>query len=127
MADLKRSEVLSFVDGTLTIKASGHAVNGWGVLVFDEEQIEIKPHEEKDGGYVEIEIMRSELRALRDFLNRVLPPSNNFNGLVAALEGMLKLFGRPLPGEYVDGGASYRLAVETVEAARYALAKAAGP
>ena len=41
--------------------------------------------------------------------------------LRAALEGMLQLFGRPLPEEYVDGGASYKLATETVAQARAAL------
>jgi hypothetical protein len=41
---------------------------------------------------------------------------------IAALEKMLRLFGRPRKGEYVDGGASYKLAVETVAEAQAALA-----
>ena len=47
-------------------------------------------------------------------------------GLLAALQEMLKLFGRPHPEEYVDGGASYRLACDVVERARAAIAKATG-
>ena len=67
--DLKRNEVLSFDDGLLTIKISGHgAGDGWGSIAFHERQIEI----DADGFHV-AEIPPSELRALRDFLNRVIP------------------------------------------------------
>jgi hypothetical protein len=41
-----------------------------------------------------------------------------------ALSNMLKLFGHPQPGEYLDGGASYRLALKVVETARAALTNA---
>ena|SRR6185437_8476147 len=44
------------------------------------------------------------------------------NRLVEAARAMLGLFGKPRPEEYVDGGASYRLAVETVKTFTAALA-----
>ncbi len=66
--DLKRNEVLSFDDGLLTIKISGHGdANGWGVLAFHERQVEIDPD-----GFHTVEIPPSELRELRDFITRVL-------------------------------------------------------
>ncbi|MFA7282421.1 MAG: hypothetical protein WC100_20230 [Sterolibacterium sp.] len=71
---LKRNQVLSFDDGLLTIRISGHGEgNGWGSIAFHERQIEIDPD-----GFHTAEIPPSELRALRDFLNRVLPntPTN---------------------------------------------------
>lgn len=67
--DLKRNEVLSFDDGLLTIKISGHgAGDGWGSIAFHDRQIEI----DADGFHI-AEIPPSELRALRDFLNRIIP------------------------------------------------------
>lgn len=67
--DLKRNEVISFDDGLLTIKISGHgAGDGWGSIAFHERQIEI----DADGFHI-AEIPPSELRALRDFLNRIIP------------------------------------------------------
>ena len=67
MSDLKQNEVLSFEDGLLTVKVSGHGdANGWGRLAFPERQVEIDPD-----GYHIVEIAPSELMALRDFLNRV--------------------------------------------------------
>ncbi len=67
--ELKRNEVLSFDDGLLTIRVSGHGPeDGWGQIAFHERQIEIDAE-----GYHIAEIPPSELRALRDFLNRVVP------------------------------------------------------
>lgn len=66
---LKRNEVLSFDDGLLTVKVSGHgAGDGWASLAFKEQQFELDAD-----GYQVVEIPPSELRALRDFLNRVIP------------------------------------------------------
>lgn len=66
---LKRNEVLSFDDGLLTVKMSGHGpADGWGRLAFHGRQIEIDAE-----GYHITKIPPSELAALRDFLNRVLP------------------------------------------------------
>jgi hypothetical protein len=67
-----------------------------------------------------------QLRAQLAARNLTITALSDRQMLVEALEGMLKLFGRPLPGEYVDGGASYMLAMETVASARAALAKAKG-
>lgn len=70
--ELKRSEVLSFVDGTLSVKMSGYGrADKWGVLKFDEEQIETKPHDDRNGNYIEIEIPPTELLEIRDFLSRI--------------------------------------------------------
>lgn len=67
--ELKRNEVLSFDDGLLTVRMSGHGrADGWGELAFHERQIEIDAD-----GFHKVEIPPSELRALRDFLNRVVP------------------------------------------------------
>ena len=67
-ADLKQSEVFSFDDGLLTIKVSGHGrANGWGSFAFHERQVEIDAD-----GFHTVEIPPSELRELRDFLDRVL-------------------------------------------------------
>lgn len=69
MTDLKRNEVLSFDDGLLTIKTSGHGQqDGWATLAFREAQFELDAD-----GYQVVEIPPSELRELRDFLNRVIP------------------------------------------------------
>ncbi len=67
--ELKRNEVLSFDDGLLTVKMSGHGeANGWATLAFNEKQFELD-----DEGYQIVEIPPSELFELRDFLNRILP------------------------------------------------------
>lgn len=78
MAELKLSEVLSFDDGILTVKMSGHgASNGWATLAFNEKQFELD-----DEGFQVVEIPPSELFELRDFLNRILavkrPVGGNF-------------------------------------------------
>jgi hypothetical protein len=67
--ELKRNEILSFDDGLLTVKLTGHedGSNGWGELAFHERQVEIDAD-----GFHKFEIPPSELRALRDFLNRVV-------------------------------------------------------
>src|SRR5688572_6294821 len=66
---MKQNQVLSFDDGLLTVKMSGHGhADGWGELAFHERQVEIDPE-----GFHKLEIPPSELRALRDFLNRVVP------------------------------------------------------
>lgn len=66
--ELKRGEVLSFDDGLLTVKMSGYGgADGWGELAFHERQVEIDAD-----GFHKFEIPPSELRALRDFLNRVV-------------------------------------------------------
>lgn len=66
--ELKRSHVLSFDDGLLTVKTQGHgAANGWATLAFHERQVEV----DADGFHI-VEIPPSELRALRDFLNDIV-------------------------------------------------------
>ncbi|MCK1363511.1 hypothetical protein [Bradyrhizobium sp. 62] len=76
MSELKRNEVLCFDDGILTIKIAGHgAANGWATLAFQEKQFELDAD-----GYQVVEIPPSELRELRDFLNRVTPVSVGGSG-----------------------------------------------
>ena len=66
--ELKRGEILSFVEGSLTIKVAGYGkTNGWGEFAFHEQQIDIDAD-----GYHKVEVMPSELRELRDFITRVL-------------------------------------------------------
>ncbi|MEJ0092776.1 MAG: hypothetical protein WDN46_10085 [Methylocella sp.] len=66
---LKRGEVLSFVDGVLTVNISGYGSNnGDGYLGFHDDNLS---HEED--GIRRAKIPNSELVAIRDFLNRVLP------------------------------------------------------
>lgn len=68
MINLKHNEVLAFDNGQLTVRISGQGVaNGWAMLAFHERQFEL----DADGFQV-VEIPPSELRALRDFLNRVI-------------------------------------------------------
>lgn len=80
MTELKRNEVLSFDDGLLIVKMSGHGqANGWATLAFDEKQFELD-----DEGYQVVEIPPSELFELRDFLNRILPADRSGDQVSAA-------------------------------------------
>lgn len=69
MADeIKENNVLSFMDGLLTIRMKGHGrANGWGEFAFHERQVEIDAE-----GYHKVEIPPSELREIRDFLTTCL-------------------------------------------------------
>lgn len=65
--ELKYNSVFVFADGTLTIKRSGHGkANGWATLSIPESQIYW------ESGRAEVEIPPSELRELRDFLDKEL-------------------------------------------------------
>lgn len=67
---LKRSEVLLFDDGTLTVRTSGWGEqNGWAELSFHERQFKI----DADGFYT-VEIPPSEIEEIRQFLNRLPKP-----------------------------------------------------
>lgn len=75
MSDLKRGEVFVFLDGSLTVKLSGYGEeSGWGQFSFDSKQVEKVPYEERDGYAIVVDLPNSELRELRDFLNRLFPP-----------------------------------------------------
>lgn len=76
--------MFSFDDGLLTIKLTGHGkADGWGQIAFHERQIEIDP----DGFHV-AEIPPSELRELRDFLNRVMPADTETTQLRKRLDSL---------------------------------------
>jgi hypothetical protein len=65
--ELKHNSVFVFADGTLTIKRSGHGeANGWATLSIPESQIYW------EDGRAEVEIPPSELRELRDFIDKEL-------------------------------------------------------
>src|SRR5690242_19604134 len=103
MTELKRNEVLSFDDGLLTVKMSGHGVgNGWATLSFNEKQFELD-----DEGYQVLEIPPSELFELRDFLNRVLPAKRRGDptpaDTSASMVGGVALSDSPLPWTFDEG------------------------
>jgi hypothetical protein len=71
---MKHGATLVFDGGNLQIKLRGFdAQDGWGTLTFDDDQIERVPLDGSYGCVGKIEIPPSELRELRDFLNKYLP------------------------------------------------------
>jgi len=74
MSKLKYSAVMCVGGATLTIRRSGYAhENGSGYFMLDENDVEWKPHNERDGLYLKVKLARSEMINLRDFLNREFP------------------------------------------------------
>jgi hypothetical protein len=70
--ELKYNSVFVFADGKLTIKRSGHGkANGWATLSIPESQIYW------EDGCAEVEIPPSELRELRDFIDKELALSQS--------------------------------------------------
>lgn len=70
----KFSEAFCFHDGSLMVKISGHGdSDGSGFIAFDDNALEYEPHEDNSGTTRFQNIPKSEMVALRDFLNRVLP------------------------------------------------------
>lgn len=66
---MEKSATLSFEGGLLNIRKSGHGEkDGSGFFQFDEADIEWLPHDEKEGHYLRLEVERSELIELRDYL-----------------------------------------------------------
>ncbi len=101
MTALKHNQVLSFYDGLLTVKMSGHgSANGWATMSFKEEQFELDAD-----GYQVVEIAPSELRELRDFLNRVIPNEPQAPAMPKALDCMeyMPLKVRPLAHDMDEG------------------------
>lgn len=87
---LKRNEVLSFDDGLLTVRIDGHgAQDGWATLAFHERQVEVDAD-----GFHTVEIPPSELRAIRDFLNRLTAAPD----LVKALDRLYRAYVNMLEG-----------------------------
>lgn len=72
---MKYSAVLSFEGGSLTIKRSGYAdKDGSGDFAFKDADLEYDFENEARGATRWINIAKSELVELRDFLNKELPP-----------------------------------------------------
>lgn len=63
------------VDGTsLHVRRSGYGEHdGSGYFVFDENDVQWLPHDEREGSYLEVKLARSEMIELRDFLIREYP------------------------------------------------------
>lgn len=70
---MKRTEVLSFDGGTLEVKIEGHELNGAGRLTFEDSALEWDQRDCISGARRSIDVPRSELLALRDFLHRLFP------------------------------------------------------
>ena len=67
---MKQTSNLIFCGGVLALRQSGHGdKNGTGYFQFDETDMDWQPHDESDGSYIRIELPRSELIELRDYLN----------------------------------------------------------
>jgi hypothetical protein len=75
--EIKCSSVMSVDGATLTVRRSGYCQeNGSGYFVLDENDVDWKPHDERDGHYLEVKLAPSEMIELRDFLNREFPPES---------------------------------------------------
>lgn len=71
---MKRRETLSFDPGTLSVRISGYGAQNYSAeLIFDWNLVDHRPNEEDSGSHVAIDLPHSELIAIRDFLNRVIP------------------------------------------------------
>jgi hypothetical protein len=71
---IKKSAVLSFQGGELAIRIEGYDANdGSGEFQFDDDNLEHLAHDDRDGSYWVSRLLKSELEALRDFLNEWLP------------------------------------------------------
>ena len=66
----RKSYVFSFDGGNLTVLGEGHPEQGSGWFTFDEDEVQWRPHDEKDGCYLLANLPKSELIELRDFLNK---------------------------------------------------------
>jgi hypothetical protein len=86
--DVKRASAFCFEPGVLTVLRSGYGErNGSATLQFNEDDVTIYPHDDRDGNFIQIDVDRSELVALRDFLNKELP--RHSTGVEAAVENIL--------------------------------------
>ena len=75
MSEMKRSSCFQFVPGVLIVRKEGYGSrNGSGYLTFNEDDIDIHPHDESAGNYIWVLLEESELIALRDFLTKEFPP-----------------------------------------------------
>lgn len=63
------SAVFYFVGGMLTIRLTGFGPkDGSGYFNFDEDDVLQLSHDDREGGYIEVQISRSELLELRDWI-----------------------------------------------------------
>jgi hypothetical protein len=65
----KTMPTLVFEDGTISIRLSGYgAENGGGIFTFDETTVRWHEHDNRSGSYLTVEIAKSEMIELRDWL-----------------------------------------------------------
>lgn len=65
----KNKPTLIFEGGTISIRRSGYgALNGGGIFTFDEEDVEPHPHTDRSGSYITVEIAKSDMLEIRDWL-----------------------------------------------------------
>jgi hypothetical protein len=70
---MKKCHTFAFVGGAITVNGEGHPETGSGQLAFDDDDLQFEPYEDRDGVSRFIDLPRSELIGIRDFLNRLLP------------------------------------------------------
>lgn len=51
-----------------------HTENGSGYFSFAEDSVNLLFHDKMDGRYLKVDLARSEMIELRNFLNREFPP-----------------------------------------------------
>jgi hypothetical protein len=72
----KRSRALSFLGGVLVVTTGGSDEHdGSGHIALDEAELRREPNEKADGYTCWVAVQKSELIALRDFLNERFPPA----------------------------------------------------
>ena len=90
---LRTGSILEFWGGSVEIKRSGYPNNGDGALTFNDDDLEWEHCVDREGSYRSINIKKSELVSIRDFLNRELPPvpdREHVLELRAALQSMVE-------------------------------------
>jgi hypothetical protein len=71
--ELKVQPVLIFDGGKLSIKRSGYPNNGDGVLLFNDDEMKWDHGHDSEHIFRFVSIAKSELLAIRDFLNAEFP------------------------------------------------------
>ncbi len=73
-SQIKTRANIIFAGGSLVVNMSGFGVkDGEGRFQFEEEEIDIVPHDERSGHFYEAPVAKSELIFLRDELLKIFP------------------------------------------------------
>lgn len=73
---VKKRYVFGFVNGNLSVDGEGCANEGDGWFTFEEDNVDWHQYDEKSGTYLLVDVPRSELIELRDFLIQRFPLPN---------------------------------------------------